>query len=260
MTQAAKNNLVNISISRVASVDKGANGRVFAVLKRAAPPASPPPPVDPTPAPPQPQGGPVTKTADKPALDGMSAEQKAYVDRLEKNQKPETPAGPVDLSEVEDYEAEIRKMDVSEATKTFLVKQEKRNRENDALLKSERNLRRTTEHVAVAKRDYPNISKNADALGGLMLRLEDRLEKADYDEVTKLFRASNEQLAKGELFAELGDGGEVESSSATVEIDKRAAELRKADPKLSVAKSRQQAADADPALKKKWAKEQSQGR
>lgn len=259
MTQTAKNNLVNISIQRVASVDKGANRRTFALLKRSQePPGSPAStPLDPpsTPAPPK-GGSPVTNVAknQKPDLTGMNAEQKAYVETLEKSAA--TPQV-VTVSEEDDYETAISKMQVPEPVKQQLIKSEKRAREGERIAKAERDARRKNEHVALAKSDYAHLSKSADALGGLMLRLEDDLDEADYKEVQTLLKAANVQLEKGDLFAEHGDGGEdTEAGGAYADLQKKASELRKNDTTLSKHQAMVEATKQNPELAKRYKAEQ----
>ena len=263
MTQQAKNNLVNISIQRVASVDKAANRRTWALIKRAQePPSSAPsptlPPVD---SPFRPEGDAVTKTAEtKPDLIGLTPEQKAYVEKLEKGQKPETPAEPVDLSKAEDYVAEIRKMDLPEATKDYLIKSEGERREDRRIAKQERDARRRSEHIAKAQTDYGLLNKSAEGLGELMMKLEDQCDDATYKQVTGVLKSASAIAKSGEIFKELGDGGDTASGSASEQVEEAAQELRKSDKTLSLAAARQKAAEADPELKKRWQEELSQSR
>lgn len=249
MTQTAKNNLVNLSVQRVASVDKAANRRTWLLLKRAqdppsTAPASPPTPIDP---PSSPTGENVNKTAEKPTLEGLTDEQKAYVNRLEK----------AATDDDDDYRAAIMKMEVAEPVKQQLIKSEERAREGERIAKAERSARRKGEHTALAKSEFSHLSKSADALGGLMMRLEDDLAEADYAEVRTLLKAANAQLTKGSLFVEHGAGGGDAQGSASEQIEKAAVELRKSDPKMSLPQARIQAAQNDPELKARWQEERA---
>lgn len=249
MTQTAKNNLVNLTVQRVSSVDKAANRRTWLLLKRAQDPPETAPAPTPTPvAPPSsPTGEIVTKTAEKPTLEGLTDEQKAYVDRLEK-------AATVDD---DDFRSAIMKMEVAEPVKQQLIKSEERAREGERIAKAERSARRKNEHATLAKSEFSHLSKSADALGGLMMRLEDDLNDADYTEVKTLLKAANAQLTKGSLFAEHGAGGADAQGRASEQIEKAAVELRKSDPKLSLPAARIQAAQNDPELKARWQEERA---
>lgn len=83
------------------------------------------------------------------------------------------------------------------------------------------------EAVALAKSYLGKASGDATVLGGL-LRKADDAEKA---EIAKLLKAHNAALASAQIFSAVGDTGS--ETDETAQINKRAAEIRKADPKIT---------------------------
>lgn len=258
MTQQAKNKLVDISIHRVASVDKAANKRTFAILKRAQEPPAPvdppttTPPVDPNPSS---KGDPVTKTAEnpqKPSLEGLNAEQKAYVGSLEK--RADTPQVAV-IGEDDDYEAAIMKMDVSDPVKQQLIKSEKRAREADKVAKQERDTRLEREHVAKAQTDYARLGKSADTIGGLLFRIEKSVSADDFKQVQELLKGADAQLKAADIFVVKGEDGDGGEEDAYGELKKVAAEIRKADTTLTQAQAMVKAKEQRPELAKRYQEE-----
>lgn len=107
----------------------------------------------------------------------------------------------------------------------------------ETLAKAERDQRVEKEFIAKAETEFPHLG-DSNELGPRLKRMSETLSKEDYDAHLATLKASNEQIAKGNLFAELGAGGDGRpgNSAGTQDADKlakAAAEIRKADSSLT---------------------------
>lgn len=107
----------------------------------------------------------------------------------------------------------------------------------------ERNERLRRDYVAKAA-ELPMVNDNADDLGKLLKELND-LSPAHAAQVETLLKAANEQIAKGNLFAEFGQVG-VGTTSASAEA--AAAVVKTANPDLTEAQALAKAYADNPAL------------
>lgn len=86
-----------------------------------------------------------------------------------------------------------------------------------------------------------------DKMVGIVVKLR-ATSPPDADELVKELKSGAEKAKTAALFSEIGKGGRPAPSSADAAIDAAAAELRKADPKLSEAQAMTKALKADPGL------------
>lgn len=117
-----------------------------------------------------------------------------------------------------------------------IAKAEKDAQEAAEIAKAERAQRVEKEFIAKAETEFPHLGDPAE-LGPRLMRMSETLTKEDYDAHLETLKASNEQIAKGNLFGELGAGGDgriSDTGAADAEkLSKRAEEIRKADTSLS---------------------------
>lgn len=106
---------------------------------------------------------------------------------------------------------------------------EARAEEAEKIAKAERQRREKDEAISKAE-SLVMISDSKEDLAELLLALRDKAPD-EAEKVEKLFRAANEQIAKGNLFTEIGRPGVQSTISKSVEA--RIEELRKDDPSLT---------------------------
>lgn len=147
-------------------------------------------------------------------------------------------------------ETDLSKADLPEAVKVLLAKQEtevaelrKSAQESADIAKAERDARVNSEFVALAKSDFPNVGGDPAEFGPVLKAASETLSKEDFDALKSRFAAAEAQVAKGDLFTELGRGGQPtpERTDALAKAESRAEELRKADPNLGRADSMREA-------------------
>lgn len=117
--------------------------------------------------------------------------------------------------------------------------------ESNKLAKAERDARLEREFITKAHAEFPHVPGDLDALGREMKRASETLSKEDYEAYETRLRAANDQIEKGDLFAELGRGGQPEARDGDDTFARKAEEIRKADPSLSNYEALRQAASAD---------------
>lgn len=159
-----------------------------------------------------------TKAEDKLAKKAKKSKEADEAVELDKSELPE----PV--------RAALAKAEESE--KAALAKAE----EAEKVAKEERDLRIEREFVAKAESDFPNVG-DPTTVGPRLKRMSETLSKEDYDAHLTDLAAMNEQIAKGDLFREIGRGGEPpvgQTGAADLsKLQKSAEDIRKADSSLS---------------------------
>jgi len=127
-------------------------------------------------------------------------------------------------------------------------KAEKAANEASEIAKAEREARLTKEFVAKAE-GYEALVVKAEDFGPVLKEASEKLSKASFDEIERVLKAADEQIAKGDLFKEMGRNGEAPAAdSALAKAETRAAELMKSDPKLAKGEALDLVFKADPEL------------
>jgi hypothetical protein len=194
--------------------------------------------------------------------DDLAPEVVAYIDGLE--EEVETLSKQVEKSE-EDLAAkdeQIAKMapkdddsaeEISKsllekadpAVRALIEKQQADLKRVEEVAKQERDARLDREFISKAEQ-MPMLSTDKTALGGLLRRVSDALSPEDATEVEKILKAANAQIAEGNIFKTIGNGGADTTVSASVEA--AAEEIRKADPTLTKEQAVAKAFEVNPAL------------
>jgi hypothetical protein len=120
------------------------------------------------------------------------------------------------------------------------------------IAKSERDKRVHNEMVEIAK-SLPNIQGTDDDKAEL-LKAAYAVSQEHGDKILASFRAANNQLADTEFGREIGKSGGG-SNTVQTEVENKAKELQKADPKLSIEKARTTVLERDPDLYSRMMKE-----
>lgn len=125
----------------------------------------------------------------------------------------------------------------------------------DALAKAQATDEKILKAEFVAKADgYKALVVKAEDFGPVLMRVSTAVSKEDFDALEQVLKAADEGLVAGDLFKEQGRGGDAatKADGALAEVNKRAEEIRKADPKISLAKAQDMAITADPALQARY--------
>lgn len=136
----------------------------------------------------------------------------------------------------------LSKADIPAAVREHIAKQDaevaelrKSAQESADIAKAERDARVTSEFVALAKSDFPNVGGDPSEFGPVLKAASENLSKEQFDTLKSRLTASEAQVAKGDLFKSYGQDGQpvAERSDALQKAEEKASELRKADPSLS---------------------------
>lgn len=185
--------------------------------------------------------------ADDKTMKAALADKEAEITRLTEALKAAKP---------EVAEAEALK-ELSPAAREMVLKAKADTAEALKVATEEREKREMGEAITAAKA-LSTLGK-PDDLGPALRRI--KLNRATADDLALLDRTlagAAERVAKSKLFGEIGSsdrGGE--TGTARDEVLKRAADLRKADPKLSDSKAFTQALASDTELAKRYRAEQA---
>jgi hypothetical protein len=115
-----------------------------------------------------------------------------------------------------------------------IQKAEQRAEAAEKIAKEERDLRVRGEFVELAKSDLEHLGDSTE-IGAELHRLSEVLAKEEFDKHLERQRAANEQIAKGDLFRQIGQDGSPTASTADdmAKAKEKASELRKSDSNLS---------------------------
>lgn len=154
--------------------------------------------------------------------------------------------------------AELEKQDLSPAVKAALAKAEedqkaalKKAEEAEKTAKAERDARLNKEFVAKAE-EFKGLTVEAAKLGPILKSASEKLEKADFEELERVLKAADEQVAKSELFKEAGAAGGTPPSDAFEEMTRKAEEIRKSDSSLTKEQALAKAIEANPELQDRY--------
>lgn len=221
--------LTALKINEVSLVDRGANpGAHITLFKRDA----------------TSDGGTATSDAKEEVMAGTKKQDVAQPEVAAP--AVETPAPVVETPAVApapaaDVTAEMEKRDRE------IADLRKRVADSEKIAKEERDARLTNEAIAKAAKEYPHAG-TPEVLGPILKRARgNELTADDVAELERTLKAASEQLKTSALFKEVGDGG-AEKGGAREQLKQAAAELRKADPKLSEAQAITKAMNANPKL------------
>lgn len=177
---------------------------------------------------------------DEVQKDDLPAVVRDYINALEAKVEELTKQAPKE--EADPVKAAIAKADP--AIRAVLEKQQQDIEEAQAIAKAEREARLEKEFLAKAE-NLRMISDKPSDLAGTLRKLHD-LDAETATVVEKYLQTANTQIAKGNLFLELGSGGAEITISKSVEG--RAEQLMKADPKLTKEQAVAMAYESDPSL------------
>lgn len=176
------------------------------------------------------------------------------VESLKKSDMPTEVVDQVESALAKAAEADdLKKADPE--TRARIEKAEKRAEAAETIAKEERNTRLTREFVAKAEK-LDGLTVKAEKFGPVLKSAAEKLTKEEFEELETVLKASSEQIKQGDLFTEAGAGGIPPAGSALEEVTNKAAELRKADSKLSEQESMDKAMSSDSALEARYLAEQ----
>jgi hypothetical protein len=159
------------------------------------------------------------------------------------------------VKEVEDAiakaaeDAKIEKADPE--TRAAIKKAEERAEKAEKIAKEERDTRLKGEFIAKAEK-LDHLSIKAEDFGPVLKSASEKLTKEEYEALEGVLKASNEQIEKGALFAEAGAGGIPVAADAMAELQQKAEEIKKADPKLSDHEALDKAMTDNPELQQRY--------
>lgn len=189
-------------------------------------------------------------TAEKAASDfkAMLDAKKKKDDEAEAAKKAEDT--PVDLSKADPAtRAYIEKMQADQAADRVRAEKAEKTA-NEALAKAQASDDARLTAVFITKAEgYKALVIKADEFGPVLKEASEKLSKESFDAIETVLKAADAQVAATDLFKEQGRGGDgVQSDSAYAEVTKRAEELRKNDPKLSLGDAQTAVLKADRGL------------
>lgn len=154
------------------------------------------------------------------------------------------------IKATEDEKAELIKKAEEQATKA----------ENaERIAKEERDVRETRDYIAKSA-GYENLAKADDEFGPVLKSIanaerDGALPEGTAAKLDEVLKAADEQVKAGDLFKEAGRNGHGGNSDAEGKAKAAAAEIKKADPKLTDAQAIAKAYEADPSLYDEYQKE-----
>ena len=131
------------------------------------------------------------------------------------------------------------------AVRALIEKAEQDAKQASEIAKAERDQRLDREFIAKAEA-LPMLSTDKTMLGALLRRISEALSAEDATAVTKMLDAANVQIAKGNLFSEMGRGGG--ETTVSKSVDAAAQELMKSQPGLTMEQAQAKVYETNPAL------------
>ena len=123
----------------------------------------------------------------------------------------------------------------------------------EEIAKAERDLRLTKEFIAKAEDELPALPIKPEEFGPVLKQLHE-LDEGLYEKVFEVLKSTNELLAKGEFFKEIGSSVE-QPASAREKLKAKAEELMKANPGMSRAEAYERVIKSEPELYYEYEKE-----
>jgi uncharacterized coiled-coil protein SlyX len=190
--------------------------------------------------------------------DETNAALAAKVTELEKAAEPAKKEEPIDKADLPPaVRAALEKAEADAAALAErLEKSENEAKAERDIAKAERETRLTREFVTKAE-GYKALVVKAEDFGPVLKACAEKLTKDEYAAIEQVLKAADEQIVAGDLFKEQGRGREAAApDGAYAEATQKAEELRKSDPKLSLAKARELVFKADTDLQARYLAEQ----
>ena len=172
------------------------------------------------------------------------------VDELKKAARQDTEPARLDKSELSpEVRAALEKAEADgKANAERAEKAEQSAKAAEDIAKAERETRLTAEFITKAE-GYKALPVKKDEFGPVLKAASEKLSKEAYEEIERVLKAADEQIAASDVFKEHGRSGDgAKADTALAEVTTKAAELRKSDPKLTEAAAQQQVFKADPDL------------
>lgn len=185
------------------------------------------------------------ESEDKDDDDGKTDDGKPLVKKADLS--PEVRA---ELAKAEEAAAKAE-----QAANERIEKAEKDAKEAQDIAKAERDRRVEAEFVVKAEA-LNGLSSAPSELGPVLKRASEALEKADFEFLEGLLTASSEQINRSELYKEFGSSGPAPASDASSELQRKADDLKKADPNLTGPEAMVAAMNSDTDLQKRYLAEQ----
>ena len=135
--------------------------------------------------------------------------------------------------------AENAEPKVPESVTKALADLEKRAQDAEARVAKMELEKRTDEYVATAAA-FTHLPIKPAEFGIVLRKVADAVTAEEFAEVERVLVAANTMAEAGNLFVEVGAEGGIADGSALAKVNKLAAEIRKANPKLSDAEARAQ--------------------
>lgn len=226
-----KHRLSNMSLDFVSLVSAGDNPEAHVVISKAAP-----------------DNKQEDDMGDLISKDDLAPEVVAYIEGLETDNadltksleeaetttetlkadlKKAEDSGLIVKSEAEQFEALLEKADP--AVRVLLKKQADDLAAAQKIAKEERDERISKEFVSKAA-TMPMLAEKTDEFGALLHKAADALPAEDFAALEAVLKTANEQIAQGNLFAEIGKAG---STTMSASVEAAASEIQKAEPTLT---------------------------
>ena len=148
----------------------------------------------------------------------------------------------------EDAQEEITKALLAKAdpaVRALIEKQQADLKAASDIAKAEREARLEKEYLSKAE-SLPMLTEDKAKMASALRAIAENLTNEQAETVTTVLKAANEQIAKGNLFAQFGSGGGETTISKSVKA--KAEELRKADPDLTIEQATAKVYEQEPEL------------
>ena len=141
-------------------------------------------------------------------------------------------------------------------TKADFEAVQKRAEDAEKIAKEERDMRERAESVAKAEKEFAHLPGTSQDKGAMLHELRKSVTPELFSKVESVFKSAEEMAAKSVLFTSMGSAGSSNGAgSAYAEIEAKAAELRKSDPKLTEAQAITKATSDNPELYRRYRQE-----
>lgn len=127
-----------------------------------------------------------------------------------------------------------------------IEKRDERLGEAEQIAKAERDKRETAEYVAKAA-ELDKLSADPADFGAVLKTVAGAVDAETFEKLEAVLKAANEAVAQGDLYAEFGRGGAA-PTDAEARIEKAAEEIRKADTSLTREQAIERALADNPEL------------
>lgn len=175
-----------------------------------------------------------------------------------KKAKPEpTPdPKPVDKSDLTpEVRAIVEKAEAdAQLEKAEREKLTKRVEDAEKLAKAEKDERLTRDFIAKAEA-FKALPVTPGDFGIVLKSIHGGVDTKTFEALEAVLKAADEQIEKGDLFKEHGRAGDPQPSTVEAEVTRKAEEIRKSEPKLSLTDARERALSEDRALQERYAAE-----